>query len=59
MCGAWLYQGDLVLAAADDVAKLVLLGYGVVPEMYRLGLDAAHKNHKAIKHGLMRRLEDR
>ena len=57
MCGAWLYQSEWVLTAADDVSKLVLLGYGVVPVMYKSGLDAAHRNRKAIKHSLMRRLE--
>ena len=67
MCGAWLYQGDLVLAAADDANTIMDIDFDISDEhranfrkeFCNMGVGFARRWRKAIKHGLMRRLEDR
>lgn len=67
MCAAWLYQSDLELAAADDANTIMAIGFDIIDEnranirrgFCNMGVGFARKWRKAIKHGLMRRLEGR
>lgn len=67
MCAAWLYPSEQVMRSITNTVLTILLepiikrrcDFSVSEEAYYSGISIVQRDRKAIKHGLMKRLEGR